>query len=139
MSSINEYVLGIDDTEQKQKLFRTLVDQVIDSNLLPELERGVNDQHYLDALLEYATCMNTYVAESTTGLAICMMYEDNKNPHILGSGLVLALTLAVGDKQCLRQLMRSIKRFARCLNKDWLAVHHHVAKYEYRCRYYELR
>lgn len=131
--------LGINDIDTKQALVNEIVDRISKSNLLPELERECDLSHYRDSLMGYAKYNNIMLYRDDKSLAMCIIMDQDLNPHIRGKGLVVLLTLADGEPNALKILMQNIKQFANFLQKDWLAIHHRVRDYEYRCKYYRLR
>lgn len=129
-------LLKLEDTNQKLNLFTELVHKINSGSILPELSQTTETQHYIDALMKYSSYMPVFVNRDAESIALCMVADDDLNPHILGNGLVLAITISIGDPKYLVELIREMRKLAKGLNKDWMLVHHRVKPYEYRAKYY---
>ena len=131
--------LGIHEEVEKYSLFTDLVYTINNSGLLPELERDTDLEHYIESLMSYSRQSLTVYIKDETSVAMCLIMEQNLNPHIRGSGIVVLLTLSYGNPKFLTDLIRYVKAKAKSLNKDWIALHHRTSAFEYRCKYFKLR
>ena len=101
--------LGIHEEVEKYSLFTDLVYTINNSGLLPELERDTDLEHYIESLMSYSRQSLTVYIKDETSVAMCLIMEQNLNPHIRGSGIVVLLTLSYGNPKFLTDLIRYVK------------------------------
>lgn len=133
----NVYFLGVNDTDAKLELFYEVVKYIREHNIMPELQNPDLDV-YVQALMLHSMYSNTAVCRTTDSVAFTVIEEQELNPHVDGSCLILMLTLATGGT-ALGKLLRSVKRLAIARNHQWLYVSHRVAPCTYQSKYINLR
>lgn len=133
----NVYFLGVNDTDAKLELFREVVKYFREHNIMPELQNpdlGV----YVKALMLHSLYSNVAVCRTMDSVAFTVIEEQELNPHVDGSCLILMLTLATGGT-ALGKLLHSVKQLAIARNHQWLCMSHRVAPRTYRSKYIRLR
>ena len=136
---LTNYVLAPEDKQKKRQLFYRVVDAMLKRHIMPELDIVYIDK-YVQSLMEQTEYTNVYVQDDGVEAVFCSAFFTDSDPHLHGRGLYLALLLGSGDNPELApKLVRSLIRFAKNNQCDWIAIHHRTAPLTYRCQYKKLR
>ena len=132
----------LDSTNEHEyrEYIKKVVRMVYVEKLIPE-QLDVPEEVTLDKIIRgYKDCVLIALEDTTAGTLLFMLLSlGDESPHVVGGVATCAITVGNTNNPKLGlQFMRIIKRIAKASGHSWLQVHHRIAPYTYRAKYYKV-
>lgn len=119
---------------------RKAIRMVYADKLIPE-QLLIPEEVTVDKILRgYRSCVLIALEDTSNGTLIATLLSlGEESPHVIGDVASCAITVGnTSDSKLVMQFIRTLQRIAKASGHSWLQVHHRLAPYTYRAKYYKV-